>query len=110
VNPSAPGSDAATPITPLFPNFATEGIAPQQHIVQSIVWYAYPDLYTARCVQQGSRAWFQVTRIDHKGDPRPTVRGIFPASWGLHAADVSIDLTNLVALVSSESRAWAARH
>lgn len=110
VNPAAPGSTAATPITPLFPNFATEGIAPQPHIVTSIVWYEYPDLYTARCVQQGSRAWLQVTRIHHPGDPRPTVRGIFAPNWGLHAADVSIDLPNLVALVASQSRAWAAMH
>jgi hypothetical protein len=110
VNPAAPGSTAPTPITPLFPNFATEGIAPQPKIVRSIVWNEYPGLYTARCVQQGFRAWLQVTRIHHPGDPRPTVHGIFPASWGLHAADVSIDLPNLVALVASQSRSWAVRH
>jgi hypothetical protein len=51
-----------------------------------------------------------VTRIHHQGDPRPTVHGIFPADWGLHAADVSIDLTNLVALVASQSHAWTAHH
>ena len=110
VNPAAPGSSAAAPITPMFANFATEGIAPQPHVVQNIVWYAYPGLYTARCVQQGSRAWLQVTRIHHPGDPRPTVRGIFPADWGLHAADVSIALTNLIALVASQGHAWTASH
>ena len=110
VNPAAPGSTGSAPITPLFPNFATEGIAPQPKVVQRIVWYEYPGLYTARCVQQGSRAWLQVTRIRRRGDPRPTVHGIFAPNWGLHAADVSIALPTLVALVASQSRSWASSH
>jgi Protein of unknown function (DUF3089) len=107
VNPAAPGSSGAAPITPIFPGRFSVGIFP----LQSTAYFAYPfvafpNLYTARCVRQGSRAWLLITRIHHPGDHRPTVQDVLAPNRGLHAADVNIALGNLVNLVGSQSRAW----
>src|SRR6185312_4702910 len=69
-------------------------------------WVAYPDLYTARCERAGNASWLQITRIARPGDRRPAVRPTFGAGWGLHATDVNIALTQLVALVRSEAQAY----
>jgi hypothetical protein len=37
------------------------------------------------------------------------VRDLFGRAWGLHAADVSIALSQLVGLVASEAHAYAKR-
>ena len=108
VNPASPGSTAAIPVTPLYPNFAPEGLAPFLKSVSHIVWDELPNLYTARCVQQGKRAWLLISRIRHPGDPRPAVQQVLSPDWGLHAADVNVALANLVELVSSQGRAWLA--
>ena len=108
VNPAAPGSSAAVPITPIFAGFSPQGMAPSIFVWLKLPWVEFPDLYTARCVRQGSRAWLLVERIHHPGDERPTVQEVLPPSWGLHAADMLVAMANLVTLVSSESRAWLA--
>jgi hypothetical protein len=108
VNPAAPGSTAAVPITPLFPNFAPEGLTPLPKAVKSVIWEEFPNLYTARCAKQGSHAWLLISRVHHTGDPRPTVKQVLNPNWGLHAADVNVALVNLIALVSSQGRAWVA--
>jgi len=107
VNPAAPGSSASAAITPIFPGRYSVGLFP----LDSTAYFAYPfvtfpDLYTARCVRRGSRAWLLVSRIHTPGDHRPTVEDVLAPNRGLHAADVNIALANLVALVASESRAW----
>jgi pimeloyl-ACP methyl ester carboxylesterase len=106
VNPAAPGSTSSTSITPIFVGQVPEGIVPLRSAYDRDLFVVFPDLYTARCVQQGTRAWLLVTRTHHPGDRRPTVQPILGPEWGLHAADVNIALANLVSLVGSESRTW----
>jgi hypothetical protein len=106
VNPAAPGSSGSAPITPIFVGQLPEGIVPLPSVYDHDLFVVFPDLYTARCVQHGTRAWLLVTRIHHPGDRRPTVQQVLAPNWGLHAADVNIALANLISLVGSESRAW----
>lgn len=110
VNPAAPGGGSA-PITPLFPWFDSNGLGLNWTTPPvSTVFMAFPGLYTARCVEQGNRAWLLVSRVTGPTDPRPMAQEVLNPTWGLHAADVSIDLANLIVLVQSESKAWLARH
>jgi len=108
VNPAAPGGGTA-PITPLFPWFDSNGLGPDWSSPPvPTVFIAFPGLYTGHCVEQGTRAWLRVERVTGPTDPRPMVEEILNPTWGLRAADVSIDLANLVLLVQSESKAWLA--
>ncbi|HWB23289.1 MAG TPA: DUF3089 domain-containing protein [Gaiellaceae bacterium] len=110
VNPAAPGGGTAA-ITPIFPWFDNNGLGPpwQSPPVQT-VFISFPDLYTAHCVRQGNRAWLMVDRVTGPGDPRPTIKEILNPAWGLHAADMNVELGNLLSLVRSQSKAWLAHH
>ncbi len=110
VNPADPANRAgAAPITPIFPWVVPEGIVPGVITPNpATFWVSFPDMYTARCVRQGHRAWLLIARIDHPGDPRPTVQPILGPDLGLHAADVNIALGNLITLV--QAHAWKASH
>jgi hypothetical protein len=110
VNHAAPGSSRSTPITPIFAGINPQMIVPYGSKYVVYHWIEFPGLYTARCVQQGTRAWLLVSRINRPGDIRPTVQEALGPTEGLHAADVNITLANLVSLVASQSRAWLARH
>ena len=107
VNPAAPGGGSA-PITPIFAGINPQGIVPGTSFYVTYHWVEFPHLYTARCVQQGTRAWLLVSRIHTSGDQRPTAQQALGPTLGLHAADVNIALANLVALVSDQSAAWLA--
>ena len=109
VNPAAPGGGSA-PITPIFAGYNSEGIVPTGSPYLRYQWVEFPGLSTARGVRQGSRAWLLVTRIHRPGDPRPTVQEVDRPSDGLHAADINIDLANLVGLGRSQARAWLSHH
>jgi hypothetical protein len=110
VNPAAPGGGSGV-VTPIFPWFLPEGIAPGVITPQpSTLWVAFPDLYTARCMRQGTRSWLLVTRIRHPGDPRPTVKPILAPAVGLHAADVNLPLGALITLIRAETKAYLASH
>jgi hypothetical protein len=106
VNPAAPGSTSAVPITPIFVGQVPEGLVPLTSVYDKDLFVSFPGLYTARCVEDGTSAWLLVSRIHTAGDRRPTVQQILGPTRGLHAADVTIALANLVSLVGSESRAW----
>ncbi len=110
VNPAAPGSTAAIPVTPLFPasllRLAGARLGEQVSPV-STPWVAYPGLYTVQCKRSGSASWLQVTRTHPRGDPRPLVRPFFGAGYGLHATDVNIALAELVQVVAAQARAYA---
>jgi hypothetical protein len=105
VNPAAPGGSSAA-ITAVFAGYNSEGIVPPGSSYLRYQWVEFPGLYTARCMQKGSRAWLLVTRIHAAGDPRPTVQEVDQPDEGLHAADINIDLANLVSLVRSEAHAF----
>src|SRR5262245_23100220 len=108
VNPGAPQGGKA-PITPAIPWFSTQGVIPDAPSAPptGTEWISLPGLYSARCVERGTRAWLLVEPIKTPGDPRPVVPA-YVDPRGLHAADVSIALETLVALVRSEGRAWVA--
>jgi len=108
VNPVDPGSTSAEPITPWFPTFDSAGVAPLNYGAKWF-WVALPHLYTAQCVRRGSMSWLLVRRIHTAGDPRPSAQQLDGADSGLHEADMTIDLPELVALVRSESTAYRAR-
>jgi hypothetical protein len=110
VNPADPGSTRAVPITPIFVGEVPEGIVPLPSAYDRDLFVVFPDLYTARCVQQGTRAWLLIRRIHHPGDTRPTVEPVLGPTFGLHAADVNIALANLVALVATQERSWLEHH
>ena len=107
-NPAALGGGSG-PITPIFTKLSGEGIVPDTSPYLRYLWTEFPGLYTAKCVQQGDRAWLLVTRIQHKGDIRPTVQEVLGPQMGLHAADVNIALGTLVSLVGTQARAWLAK-
>jgi Protein of unknown function (DUF3089) len=107
VNPAAPAGGTA-PITPLFVVGASEGVAPLTYMSHKAVWVSFPDMYTAHCVQQGRRAWLRINRIPIPGDHRPTAKNALTPEMGLHAADITMALPNLVSLVHSEATAWLA--
>jgi pimeloyl-ACP methyl ester carboxylesterase len=109
VNPAALAGGTA-PITPVFPWFNSNGLLTGVPMRQAqTIYMAFPGLYTARCVQRGSRAWLLVERVTSiTVDPRPTVQEVLNPSWGLHAADVSVALGTLVALVRAQGKAWTA--
>jgi len=110
VNPAAPGSSAAAPITPIFAGINPEGIVPYLSRYVAYHWGELPNLYTGRCVRQGSRAWLLISRIHHAGDPRPTVTEQLGPQRGLHPADVNIALANLVSLVGTWAQTWTRTH
>jgi len=110
VNPGALGGGSG-PITPIFAWAVPEGLVPGAITpTPKTFWISFPDLYLARCVRQGQRSWLLISRIQHPNDPRPMVQPILDPQEGLHAADVNIALGNLIALVKTQSAAWAAKH
>jgi hypothetical protein len=59
-------------------------------------WTAYPDLYSARCMHDGTASWLQVERTDSSpSDTRPSIPSEGP-QWGYHIYDVNLALGNLV--------------
>jgi hypothetical protein len=65
-------------------------------------------MYTAHCVQQGRRAWLRINRIPIPGDHRPLAQNALTPEMGLHAADITIALPDLVSLVHNQASAWLA--
>lgn len=107
VNPADPGSLVSEPVTPWFPSFDSAGFAPLDY-GGKFLWIEFPDLYTARCVDEGSRAWLLVTRIHNPGDRRPMVQVLDGPDWGLHEGDLTVALPELVTLVGDQSSAYLA--
>ena len=111
VNPAAPGDEGAARVTPVFTWFAPEGLMPGEPSPPvDTIWISFPGKYTARCVTRGARSWLLIRDVGPAGDRRPRVRGILDPDSGLHAADVSIALQQLVQLVVAQGAAWKASH
>ena len=108
VNPAAPGSTKAEEITPIFPQFEEDGMAPYGYMPKAF-WIRFPHMYTAQCVTQGSRSWLLIKRIPIAGDKRPKAIS-FDEMDGLHPLDMTLAMENLVALVNSQAKAWLVNH
>jgi hypothetical protein len=70
-------------------------------------WVTYPGLYTGHCESSGDADWLQVDPTNVPGDVRPLVSQTAGPEWGLHFADVSIALGNLVDLVRQQAAAFS---
>ncbi|HEX4518221.1 MAG TPA: DUF3089 domain-containing protein [Gaiellaceae bacterium] len=106
VNPSAPGTAATRPVTPLFPTALMSLVGATGNVTAKTPWVAFPDQYTARCARSGTASWLQITQTHVPGDKRPVVHAMLGPGWGLHLTDVNIALADLVGVVGSESRAF----
>jgi hypothetical protein len=109
-NPAALDGGAAT-VDPVLPH---EPFAPRTAIAamidamglpipeSSATWLAFPDSYTARCVNEGGAHVLQVTPV-----PGAPVLNPVPApTWGIHLADANIALGDLEALVRRQAAAY----
>ncbi len=107
-NPAALAGGAAA----LSPYFATQTNVPTSatppRTRASTPWVSYPGLYTAQCMHAQGATWLQVTADRSPGDHRPVVRQIYGATYGLHPYDVNLALGNLVGLVRTQGRTYAA--
>ncbi len=78
------------------------------HQVPGVItpWYAFPDLYTARCISRGGASWLQVDRLlPPTQDLRPSVASAGPA-WGYHLDDMNLALGNLILDVAYEEATY----
>jgi hypothetical protein len=76
-----------------------------------------PGLLTAQCVSNDKGSYLEVTVHGNPSDPRTDditgdvmAAGKPNASWGLHLIDVNLTMGNLLGLVASQAKAFAARH
>jgi hypothetical protein len=104
VNPAAPrgGSGALRP----YFRSETAGLPPGAPAIAT-PWVTFPGRYTARCRTAGDTTWLHVQAA--ADDPRPGVAAVLGPMWGLHLADVSLALGNLVDLVGRQAAAYARR-
>jgi Protein of unknown function (DUF3089) len=108
VNPAAPGggTGALEPYRRTTPNPGPIGVLTGQVPTAPTPWVRYPRLYIAECESANGAAWLQVTDVARPTDPRVRFQNpVLGPTWGLHLADVSIALGNLVDLVRSQARA-----
>ena len=75
----------------------------------STPWVRYPRLYSAECQTANGATWLQITDNGGPTDQRVRFQNpILGPTWGLHLADVTIALGNLVDLVRSQARSYVA--
>jgi hypothetical protein len=111
VNPVAPGGGFGaldtyrrTNLVP-GPIGAISGPAPSA----PTPWVRYPRLYSAECQTANGATWLQITDIGGPTDQRVRFQNpILGPTWGMHLADVTIALGNLVDLVRGQARSYVA--
>ena len=70
-------------------------------------WVRYPRLYSGECQTANGATWLQITDIGGPTDQRVRYQNpILGPTWGLHLADVTIALGNLVDLVRGQARSY----
>jgi hypothetical protein len=111
-NPAALGGGSA----PLHPYLPTRRLADDQLAGlpsatlpdRPSAFVTYPHLLSAYCRNEGGAAWLELDVESLAGDTRALPATTQPASWGLHALDVSLALGDLVRLVQRQAVAWTA--
>jgi hypothetical protein len=99
VNPATFSSKVGE-LVPMYPTVV--------HEVPGIVtpWSAFPQLYTAQCMQHGGAGWLQVRRIlPQTTDFRPSATDEGP-TWGYHVDDMNLALGNLLLAVAYEEDSY----
>ena len=105
------GSGLVTPIEPTAPfapgSSISAGIALLQLPLPTAPtpFISIPDAYKAHCSSAAGANVLQLAA--HAG--APTAKPSPDPTWGLHLVDANIALANLLQIVSSEARAYAAR-
>ncbi|OHV42819.1 DUF3089 domain-containing protein [Pseudofrankia sp. BMG5.36] len=87
------------------------GLSPENLPAADTGFVTYPEFLTAECRQAGGRAWLAVTpRPVPGGDLRslPVIES--PPSWGLHFAEFSLTLGDLVELAGRQTTAYLGAH
>lgn len=92
VNPAAPSGGTAR-LHPYLPGARLPGY--------STDFVAFPDAVSAQCQRHDGVNWLQVDVSPHAG--APALRPALGPEWGLHAADVSVALGDLVSLVAAQA-------
>jgi hypothetical protein len=111
VNPASL-SGGTGPLEPYFSSTPLPGalgalVGTERVAAVPTAWVAYPGLYTGHCESSDAANWLQVDTTSTAGDQRPVVTQTLGPAWGLHLADVSIGLGNLVGLVRQQGAAFA---
>jgi hypothetical protein len=111
VNPAAL-SGGTGPLEPYFSSSPLPGalgqlVGLERVAAVSTAWVAFPELYTGHCESNEYANWLQIDTVGTPGDERPVVTQTLGPLWGLHLADVSIALGNLVDLVRQQAEAFS---
>jgi Protein of unknown function (DUF3089) len=111
VNPASL-SGGTGPLEPYFsstplPGALGELVGTERVAAVTTAWAAYPGLYTGHCERSEGANWLQVDTTNVPGDQRPVVSQTLGPTWGLHLADISIALGNLVELVREQAAAYS---
>jgi hypothetical protein len=110
VNPATLGAESGR-LDSFFktePFPSTLGAVEKPQFDEPTPWVETPGQYTATCMESDGTNWLQ---IDHDpNDARPAVFPALGANWGLHLVDVNLALGNLVDLVGTQAKAYAAKN
>ena len=111
VNPAAL-SGGTGPLEPYFSSAALPGalgalVGTERVAAVPTAWVTLPELYTGHCESNEYANWLQVDTVGTPGDERPVETQTLGPLWGLHLADVSIALGNLVELVRQQGEAYS---
>ncbi|MFH2011054.1 MAG: DUF3089 domain-containing protein [bacterium] len=80
---------------------------PTQHPAVGTPFFKLPGMVTAQCVERDDYRYLEVVVTADASDPRvDDIGGDFQEGWGLHLADISLALGNLVDLAQSQADAW----
>jgi hypothetical protein len=69
-----------------------------------------PGLVRSACVERGPFDYLELTLQQDPGPRYDNVGGDLTPDWGMHIIDVNVALGNLVEIVATQAKAWAATH
>jgi Protein of unknown function (DUF3089) len=112
-NPAALGGgsgslDPIEPTTPFAPGSAIAALITLLHLplpAASTQWISIPGAYRAHCSSADGASVLEI--VPHGGAPVPSPSP--DPTWGLHLIDSNVALGNVLDIVSTQARAYAAR-